>query len=76
MSNSSRTWVPAASVTSNFVLFLREILSKLRVEVQFDLRVTQLTEVVVGPKVWVGAGLGVCVWGCCVFGLLGCRAGC
>lgn len=66
VSNSSRTWVSAASVTSNFVLFLREILSKLRVEVQFDLRVTQLTEVVVGPKcglelVWGGVCGVLCI---------------
>lgn len=62
MSNSFGTRMPAASVTSNFVVFLREILSKLRVEVQFDLRVTQLTEVVVGPKCGLELVWG-CVWG-------------
>lgn len=42
--------MPTASVTPHFVVFLREVSSRLRVGVQFDLRITQLTEVAVGPK--------------------------
>lgn len=74
--------MPAASVTSNFVVFLREILSRLRVGVQFDLRITQLTEVVVGPKcelelVWVCVGvLCIRVAGLQSRVLMNCEEGC